>query len=451
MRPLLAILGLAIALLSGAAAATALRYDFDYPEMNYAGTPVHNPIAELQARIDRGEVKLRFNAQRGYLDSLLAALAIDKSSQTLVYSKTSLQIDAIRAATPRAIYFNDDTYVAWVQGTTSLELVAMDSALGPVFYTLDNHEGAAAQLQRETSRCLNCHDTFSMMGGGVPRFLFMSTLVNRGGEALTNQPGTDTSDETPLEERWGGWYVSGNSGNLRHLGNILVDSAKELDSAQSASRPENLNVLDSVLDTRPYITNKSDVVALLVFEHQAYVHNLITRANFKSRTVLAREGITQSVDALHWKDLSPKAKVAMKAMLEPLVRAMLFSGAAGMTNRISGSSGFESWFQAQGPRDRAGRSLRELDLSTRLFKYPLSFLVYSQGFKGLPSFAKDYLYGRFAEILSGRDASPAYSHLTASDRKNLAEILTATSPEFALAARQPQTLTVSVPRAASAS
>lgn len=403
---------------------TALRYDTDYPDIGYAERPVNNAIARLQARLDRGEVKLAFHPTRGYLDSLLNALGVDPSSQTLVYSKTSLQVDAISAATPRAIYFNDDTYVAWVQGMRMLELATMDSDLGQVFYTLPNRESAAVHLQREVLRCLNCHDTYSLSGGGVPRFSFMSSLVGTNGEPLKGEVPSETIDRTPIRDRWGGWYVTGRHGDQAHLGNILVDRAAapvDLDSL----RRGNLDTLDELFDTRPYLTDKSDIVALLVFEHQAYIQNLITRVNFKARTVMAR----QAGGAL-----SPQVQAALKALMEPLVQAMLFVDAAAITGKITSGSGFDTWFQAQGPRDPLGRSLRELDLTTRLFKYPLSYLVYSDGFDGLPDYAKSYIYGRFAEILSGRDQSKAYSHLSVSDRKAMMEILTATKPAFARAA-----------------
>ena len=420
--------------LSPPPAHTSLRYDFDYPAIGYGDRPVSNSIARLQTRLDRGEVKLKFDPARGYLDSLLEALAVDASSQTLVYSKTSLQIDVIRAATPRAIYFNDDTYVAWVQGSDLLELVVMDANLGPVFYTLPNRDDPAMQFQRETSRCLNCHDTYSMMGGGVPRFLFMSAYVGANGTALTNRIPIDTTDETPLRDRWGGWYVTGQHGDQSHLGNILVRTASELTTElriPGDARRNNLDTLDRLFDTRPYLTNKSDIVALLVFEHQAYVHNLITRANFKSRTVLAKQAPDHAMDARTWQDLPSKSQAALRPMLEPLVRAMLFVDAAKISSRITSGSGFDAWFQAQGPRDRAGRSLRELDLSTRVFKHPLSFLIYSEGFEGLPDCAKDYVYGRLADIFSGRDQSHAFSHLSAAERFDLMEILADTRPAFA--------------------
>ena len=413
---------------------TALRYDTDYPVVGYADLPANNAVAKLQARLDRGEVKLEFDAVRGYLDSLLKALDIDVSSQTLVYSKTSLQIEAIRAATPRAIYFNDDTYVAWVQGTNMLEFAAMDSRVGQVFYTLHNSPASGAEFNRETTRCLTCHDTFSLMGGGVPRFLFMSAFVNTNGESLTAETSNETTDATPIEERWGGWYVTGYHGTQTHLGNIQVRSAAEITDLDKARRG-NLDNLKGLLDTRPYLTDKSDIVALLVFEHQAYVENFITRANFKARTVVARETPEGAAPPHSLDELSPKTQFALKAMLEPVVKSLLFVDAAGLTSPITGTSGFDKWFQARGLRDPQGRSLRDLDLTTRVFKYPLSYLIYSRGFEGLPDYAKAYVYARLAAILEGRDTSDTYAHIAAADRKAALEILIGTKPAFARALR----------------
>jgi hypothetical protein len=154
-------------------------YDRDYPFIHYSGTPEHNEIARLQQRLNDGAVKLAPTAQHGYLESVLAALHIDPDSQTLVFSKTSLQIDVITAATPRAIYFDDDTYVAWVQQSGILEIVTMDADRGPVFYT-PSAADSSAQPARETLRCLTCHDIFAEMGGGVPHFLFESTSDVQG-------------------------------------------------------------------------------------------------------------------------------------------------------------------------------------------------------------------------------------------------------------------------------
>lgn len=432
---------------------SALRYDTEYPLIGYAEKPTHNAVARLQERLDRGEVKLEFVPGRGYLDSLLKALAIDPSSQTLVYSKTSLQIDLIKAATPRAIYFDDTTYVAWIPETDILEMTTMDSAVGPVFYTLPNRDPTSTHLDRETSRCLTCHDTFSMMGGGVPRFLFMSSPVTLGGEPLTDEISKETTDATPLRERWGGWYVTGVPSSTPHLGNLqvkgLTQPAQTLDSLKVTGHT--IDKLDAVFDTKPYLTDHSDVVALLVFEHQVYIENLITRANYKARTLVARQNDGQPTDALTWDQLPPKARPMVKSMLEPLVKALLFVDATTLPTRIVGNSGFDRWFQSQGPRDSHGRSLRELDLTTHVFRYHLSYMIYSIGFDGLPTYAHDYVYQRIEDILSGRDQSPAYSHILAADRATALQILTQTKPAFAAYTRAHTAQTASAQSAQPAS
>jgi hypothetical protein len=409
-----------------------LRYDYDYPTIGYSQTATHNRIARLQQRLERGEVTLKFEKPRGYLDSILRALDIDPSSQSLVFSKTSLQVSAINAKTPRALYFNEDTYVAYVQGTGLLEFNTFDSALGPVFYTLDNRQPQQAGFERENSRCLACHDTFSMLGGGVPRFLVMSSFVDANGQMVTNDTSIETTDATPIAERWAGWYVTGQSGTQAHLGNIIFKPG-DVRANQVVDLPRiqriNINTLDGLVDTRPYVTGTSDIVALLVFEHQVGVENWIVRANFKSRTLLARQG--ESADAKTWAELSPKMQRMLRPMMDSIVRALFFVNAAPVNDRITSSSGFDKWFQARGPHDSKGRTLRQLDLKTRIFTYPLSYMVYSEGFEGLPAFARDYIYHRVHDVLTGADTSPDFANISPEGRKAALEILTATKPEFA--------------------
>jgi hypothetical protein len=248
------------------------------------------------------------------------------------------------------------------------------------------------------------------------------------GEGLENKAGIDTTDQTPIQDRWAGWYVTGQHGGQRHLGNILAEPGEDV-SSLDALRRGNVDTLKDLFETGPYLTDKSDIVALLVFEHQAHVGGFITRANFKSRTLLAQKGLDPSGTA--WSALPQDMQKSLKAMLEPLVRTMLFTNAATVTDKITSTSGFDRWFEAQGPRDPKGRSLRELDLRNRVFKYPVSYLIYSEGFVGLPECDKEYIYTRLAEVLSGRDQSTTFSHLSASERQDLLEILTSTKPEFA--------------------
>ncbi len=418
---------------------SVLRYDSEYPQIGYSDTPTHNAFSRLQQRLDKGEVKLEWRAPRGYLDSLLKALDIDPSSQSLVFSKTSLQIAWISEATPRAIYFDDETYVAWVDGAPSLELMAVDSVIGPVFYTLENRNPATAvRLDRETLRCLNCHDSFSLSGGGVPHFLMVSTNAGVEGDRAQRSASIDTTDSTPMKDRWGGWYVTGRDGNQPHLGNIVIRSPEDLARIDSLRKPE-IDTLRGVFDTGPYLTDKSDVVALVVLAHQVTIHNLITRANYKTRRFVGRDiDPAQNPDPT-WADLTPKMQKVVKSILEPLVRGLLNADAASFAAPVTGNSGYDAWFQKQGPKDPRGRSLRELDLKTRVFKYPLSYLIYSDGFKGLPEYAKRYVYTRLAEVLRGQDQSPAFAKLSATDRQSILEILTATDAAFArvAAATQP--------------
>ncbi len=409
---------------------SALIYDREYPYIDYSGTPTQNDVAHLQAEIASGKVRLQFSEPRGYLDSLLEALHISPTSQTLVFSKTSLQTTIISPATPRAIYFNDDTYVAWISGTPQIEINTMDSARGPVFYTLDERNTPRPHIERESLRCLSCHDTFSLQGGGVPNFLFLSAYRIQNDDVITNTVAIKTTDATPLTDRWGGWYVTGKFGGLLHLGNVVPSADEQPIPLASVSRADVPN-LDKWFDTQPYLTDKSDVVAVLVFENQVDVHNLIIHANYKSRMLLERQSPGSSTKGLTWKQVSPANQSRFEGLLEPLVRGMLFVGAAPFPTHIRGNSGYAQWFQAQGPFDRKGRSLRDLDLDTRLFKYPLSFLIYSKGFDYLVPSAKEYIYNRLVQILTGRDTSPAFSSLSADERQAILEILMDTKPDFA--------------------
>ena len=406
----------------------SLRYDSDYPSVAYSSVATHNVFARLQQRIDRGEVKLDYHPTRGYLDALLKALNIDASSQVLVYSKTSLQIDGILAATPRAVYYNDQAYVGFVQGMPLLELAAMDSELGLVFYSIANRPPLAPRFDREAGRCLTCHDTYSMLGGGVPRLMVLSAAVDGEHNPSGRETSEETSDHSALRDRWGGWYVTGQVGKQLHLGNLPVSNDPLLAGRSDAQRL-NLKTLDGLLNTKPYISNQSDVVALMVLEHQTAAQNFMTRANFKLRTLLPRfEGgvLPTKLDGL-----SAKSQVTVKALLEPLTRHLLFADAIEFTSPINGYAGFEKVFEARGQRDGQGRSLRQLGLQTTLFRWPVSFFILTESFDTLPPLGREYVYARVLAVLRGQDTSAGFDRWSATDRKAALEILSATKPEFA--------------------
>jgi hypothetical protein len=406
-----------------------LVYDRDYPFIHYSQPPAHNDIARLQTRISDGTVKLESTPQHGYLESVLSALHINPDSQALVFSKTSLQVDAISVATPRAIYFNDDTYVAWVQQTGILEIVTMDADLGPVFYTLSAAD-TQPHLERQTLRCLTCHDSFAEMGGGVPHFLFESTYDMQGDKLIPDAISRETSIETPIAQRWGGWYVTGKDGGAVHLGNIVPPPTRapvNLDKVRRGS----LGSLDTLFDTSPYLRPSSDIVALLVLEHQVTLHNEIIHANYKSRFVLNRIEPASDAATLHWSQLPAPLQRRFDLLLRPLVDALLMAHAAPLLGKVAGTTGYAAWFQQQGLKDSSGRSLRQLDLNSRVFRYPLSFLIYSEGFDALPLFAREHVYTQLAQILRAPDPGAPYNSRSPADRKAAFEILLATKPEFA--------------------
>jgi hypothetical protein len=419
---------------------TSTRYDSEYPVIEYSGPAHANRVWKLQEQLNSGKLKLEWEPEFGYLRSLLKALDIDVDSQVLVFSRTSLQIEHISPQTPRAIYFNDDTYVGYVQNSRLIELAVIDSQKGPVFYGLENSTDYPPEFNREGGRCLTCHDTYAMGGGGVPRVMVLSSPVDDPSDDRNITAGSDVDDRTPFGLRWGGWYVTGNTGKRTHLGNLpLIEdrAGKKLRELRSTSH--NRANLDGYFDTSKYLSDQSDVVALTVLEHQTSLHNLVTRVDYKVRTVMSREATsTGSGDSAtptamirNWEDLTSNDRSQLVNMMEPLVRALFLQGAAPFEDRMTSSSGFAERFSKLGPRDSRDRSLRELDLQTRLFKYPMSFEIYSEHFDALPRYALDYIYGRIAEILQGRDTSGISASLSAADRQALTEILIDTKPALA--------------------
>jgi hypothetical protein len=190
----------------------------------------------------------------------------------------------------------------------------------------------------------------------------------------------------------------------------------------------NATDLSRWISTAPYLTGHSDIVALLVLEHQAEMQNLITRANFLTRQALYEEADINKALGRPADHRSESTVSRIKNAGEPLLRYLLFSGEAPLTDAVRGTSGFAEEFAQCGPRDDHGRSLREFDLHCRLFKYPCSYLIYSAAFDALPGPVKEYVLQRLWDVLNGKDASPEFAHLSAADRRAILEILRATKP-----------------------
>jgi hypothetical protein len=401
--------------------------DFEREPINYSKATPDNAASRLDARLQSGEVHLKYDENMSYLPSLLAALEVPESSQMLVFSKTSLQRQRIAPRTPRAIYFSDDVYIGYCQRGDVIEVSAVDPQLGAIFYTLDQKQSDKPRLVRQGDSCLICHASNNTQG--VPGYVVRSVFSDRAGYPILSA-GTHRIDHTsPLADRWGGWYVTGTHGKQKHMGN-LTHVERELRDEPESAAGLNLTDLGDRFDHTHYPSADSDIVALMVLEHQAQAHNLITKANFIGRQAIYSEKqlndeLGESPD--HQWD-STKSRI--RSAGDPLVEYLLMSGETSLTGKLQGTSSFAAEFAAKGPRDSKGRSLRELDLERRLFRYPCSFLIYSPSFNSLPPEMKDYVLRRMYDVLTGKDTGSAFAHLTPEDRQAILEILRETKPDL---------------------
>lgn len=422
-RPALA-LSLSIGLLLALASRAQSPFSGSYPLLGeeiirYKTTPPNDPVSSLQRRLDEGKAALSFAGPRGYLHSVLEELKVPLSSQMLVFSKTSFQQSKISPNTPRALYFNDNVYVGWVQGGEVLELAAVDPNQGTMFYTLDQRLAAQPKFHRR-EECLQCHATPKTVG--VPGLLMRSVFAAKSGQPELHAGAFDTDQSTPLAHRWGGWYVTGTHGSQRHMGNVMFADAAHPDQLDLDSGA-NITSLSGKFDIAPYAAPHSDLVALMVLAHQAHLHNVLCRVNWETRFALNRQAISSKTRGLAIDSLSDVEARPVNEAVEALLRIMLFTDEAVLNSPVEGTSEFARQFPGAGPRDDAGRSLRDLDLKHRMFRYPCSFLIYSESFDALPKPALNRFYLRLWEVLTGKDRSPVFARLSQKDRAAILSIL----------------------------
>ena len=405
----------------------ARAVDLDREPINYGSADAHNAVERLLERLDAGQARLTWEDKHGYLPSLLRELNVPTSSQMLVFSKTSLQRHRINPRTPRAVYFADDVYVGYCQKGDVLEVTAVDPQLGSVFYSLNQKKSAQPQFKRQADNCLICHA--SSFNQGYPGLLVRSVFADGLGLPLLAS-GTFRIDHTsPLKQRWGGWYVTGTSGKQTHLGNMIVRGNPRPEDIDNSANV-NVTKLDRYLNTSPYLTPHSDIVALMVLEHQTEMHNRLTRANFLTRVALRDEAEFNKALGRPADYRSDSTLSRIKNAGEPVVKYLLMGEEAELTDAVKGTSPFAEEFMKRGPRDRRGRSLRDLDLKRRLFVYPCSYVIYSEALDALPSPVRDYVLRRLWEVLTGADTSKDFAHLSSEDRRAILEILRETKPDL---------------------
>jgi hypothetical protein len=362
----------------------------DHPAIHYYADNGTSPVARLAADP---------NPKPESLTALLQKLGISPDSQILAFAKTSFQAAKTSPRNPRAIYFNDQTAVAWVPGATGYEIAAADPRQGAVFFTYNPSTGRTER----SHVCLRCHQGPATLG--VAGMFIGSVFPNSAGQPY----GTDaiiTDHRTAFADRWGGWYVTAKRGEQLDRANSVAPDPAEPEELDNRGH-QNLTSLVRFFNPAEYLRPFSDIVALMTFEHQTQMLNFFTRLNWESRI-----GHVEEAD------------------LQAAVDYMLFNDEAPLAEPIEGVSPFTTTFPQQGPRDRKGRSLRDFDLKTRLFRYPLSYEIYSPAFDALPAEVREAIYQRLYKVLSGKDQSIKFARLTEADRCAIREILTDTKKDL---------------------
>jgi hypothetical protein len=382
------------------------------PVIEYFSRPTSDPVATLNARLQSGHASLSFNDTSGYLRSILDALNMPVESQLLVFSKTSVQASRISPRHPRALFFTDSVAVGYIHDAPYLEFAAQDPQQGTVFYTLDQRREKKPVIERRDF-CLSCHNTTSTLE--VPGMLVRSIVTTPAGTTVPRFGNYTSDHRSPFPERWGGWYVNGRHGPMMHLGNAMLADRDHPD-AMVTNETLGAESLKERFDIEHYPAPHSDIVALLVFDHQMRMMNLLTRIGWDARVALAQ----------HRRDLAG----LMARAASDVADYMLFVDEPPLAGPVSGSSGFAQTFAARGTSDRQGRSLRHLDLSVRLMRYPCSYMIYSEAFDLLPAEARDAIYRRLWQILSGADTDAKYAHLGSGDRRAIIEILRDTKKDL---------------------
>jgi hypothetical protein len=386
----------------------ATNIPVEHPAIQYSQEPLENPVSRLARHLEDGKVRLAFKeGGLGYLPSLLERLGVNPDSQALAFSKTSFQAARIGPRNPRAIYFNDDVAVGWVRGGDGLEIAAGDPKQGVVFYTLDTQKVDRPRLTRR-QECLHCHQGPATLG--VPGIFVGSVYPNAAGMPY-RQGAIITDHRTAFGDRWGGWYVNAVRGEQRDRANAVAPDPAEPLTLETAGR-QNLTSLVKEFNPTGYLTGVSDIVALMTFEHQTQMTNLITRLGWEARIAQYNAGRAE----------------ALSSDIEALVDYMLFADEAPLPEPVLGVSTFATTFAQRGPRDRQGRSLRDFDLQKRMFRYPLSYMIYSAAFDALPDIIRERVYRRLYEVLNGRDQDKKFARLSDEDRRSILQILRDTKP-----------------------
>lgn len=397
--------------------------DYELPPILYSTTTPRDAVMQLQRELKSGQVTLDRTSAWTMLRDLRARLEIPVESQVLVFSKTSKQNDRIHPQTPRAIYFGDNAYLGYAVGG-AIELTTIDPVLGPVFYVLEptTELRRPLEFQRDQS-CLSCHG--GVFTPGIPGVMVRSVFPSAQGHPIMSQGSTVVDTTTPFSDRWGGWYVTGRHGSAFHRGNVIATERADQTCDLPVKKGANVTALKRFFDTTPYPRKTSDIVALMVLEHQTFVQNVLTRANHTAlRAIHMQTSLQRELGEPVSDTPTGTARRMIDHSAEDVLDALLFKDEAPLPEGgIEGDEAFQTAFGKSAPRSEEGRSLKDFQLLTRLFKYRCSFMIHSLSFTHLTPAMKETVLTRLFAVLEGEADTERYAYLSESERRHIRDIL----------------------------
>jgi hypothetical protein len=412
---------LACALASAGQRCHAATDIWDMPPLRYSDTAATDPLAVLAAGAPPGMVVTNARTPLDRLRSVLKLLDVPEESQVLVFSKTSKQNPLIHPGNPRCLFFNANSYVGYVPGG-DIEVITHDPVLGAVFYLIGGgNEAQTLRISRDTSQCLSCHGTARTES--VPGVLVRSVFPDASGQPLFAQGSFLIDHRSPIRERWGGYYVTGQS-SLPHLGNRTFEETAERVLPEKAIQ---LASVEGRIDTSRYLRSTSDIVALMVLEHQCHVHNTMAAAAVNYRRM---RWLQQSLDPAADPDAGSAGRFADEAAAR-IVKLLLFENEADLgEDGIAGDPAYQDALLSRFPKTRDGHSLADFNLYDRLFKHRCSYMIYSAAFGALPERIRSAVIHQLHDILTSEPAPSNHPDLKSGSRRRIAAILSETLPAW---------------------
>lgn len=398
--------------------------DFEEPPHHYLSHDLKDPVSSFLAKLNRGEIAVNEANGKPLLTRLLKEFEIPKSSQVLVFTKTSLQRDQVSAQNPRALYFNEDVYLGWMPGAR-IEVASIEPTVGPIFYLQRPLDRSKDRLFRRNRGCLGCHAGSAT--NFIPGLLGQSTYPTLSGRSVgVVRTFERVGHDIPYQERWGGWMVTGlGLERLPHMANAIATrtpgGGHQLERKTEGAKAQDLDVF---FPHTTHLVPGSDFLAMLAHDHQISAHYYMNVAQYKLRQALFDNQMAQDSGNETFALMKRSSKKDIDESIGWLLRYFLFANEAPLGgNVIQGHGKYRVDFMANKRVSRSGKSLKDLDLKDRFLKYRLSYMIYSNAFEGLQKALKDEFYTQLWIILTEPEGVKGYKHLSEEEKAAIIEIV----------------------------